>query len=284
MARYATQNATHTLLGLYAQLAAVMPPANPNYQTEFYSLNTKYQDTLAGTSTYPTGHTPSVKYFGVGIGGRKYITEAGGNITSVRPIMPSTENQDLYKPVPVRCVPASADLSTEERANYRIRTTTTMGGTPYILYWLKVIEKDDGGIKFTAVDGTGTLTPYTFASHLTPTPPANAATGATIKTSANRITVGFTGTCELTSVEMDENVKAYIESNSQFYLNPDYVISEVGIYHGVDASVTIGGVTYTEAYGTQLATHICYEGLQWPTAVANFVEKVLLQHGSALLS
>jgi hypothetical protein len=254
-----------------------MIPDNPNYNPLF-TLNIKRG--IDGTHPYPTGTKPSVQYFGVGIGGRRYITDTSGTVTSVRPVLPSTDNQDLYKPIPVRMVPAASDLSEQDRANYRIRTTATINGQSYILYWLKVIDKDAAGIKFSKVDNNGAVVDYTLESNLSPQIPGGSQ-GPVVQSSKSRITVGFTGTCALTNTELDSYVKLYIDAT---YGASDYIISELGIYHGVDDSNTVNAVTYTEAYGAQLATHICYQGLPWPTSTTTFEEKILLQHGSALLS
>lgn len=75
----------------------------------------------------------SVKYFCIGNGGENPNTPYA--ILDVH----DWETR-LYNMVPFRCVPISADLTVEERKNYRLKKTIEINGSRYYAYYAKVFD------------------------------------------------------------------------------------------------------------------------------------------------
>ena len=188
------------------------------------TLNAKY-GVLATTEPK---EVPMLRYFGIGIRGYKNLD----TIQSARPFNPKATDMDLYTPLPIRCVPATNDLSAAERANYRMRVRATYGSTEYICYYLKKINWDPRTLELISKDADGVETPYALNSaNLTPNPP-EVSTGGTIDTNLNRVIVRATGVCEITGAEIMEAVNVIYNGDLE-----KARISEFGFYTGVEQNV-----------------------------------------------
>lgn len=238
-----------TVLSTGQQLAN-MAPVLPEYDPRT-TLN--YLHTVAPTRipTAPS-ETPKIRYFGVGTRGFYNIDDDNKS----KPNEVRNTNMGLYRPLPIRCVPLAEDLTTTERARYRMRVVEQdIAGNPIVSYYLKVIDYTDDRVKYMRRDPiTGVQTPYVFDyGDLTPTPPTPPITGTvTANVELVNATVGMS--MSLTNAEV-------IEAAMLRYGDPWYAtISEIGLYSGFDATHSasdIAGVdfTYIEAMYSQLILH-----------------------------
>lgn len=216
-----------------------------------FSLNTKYN---IGPGHLPT-NIPAVRY--VGIGNRGYYNVGDDGLANT--YIPDTRNQDLHRPMPWRCRPLTEDLSSTERANYRMRTTETINGVVYVLYWLKRITIPSNSIEIKYVNADNQESDYNLTANLAPIPvpitdEADASTDGKPK-----IIVKFTGQFSITDEEIAEAVAIKYNGDSRYGK-----ISEIGIYTGEDRNIqgvsATGTVNYTEAIFTHLAFHKCSQG------------------------
>jgi hypothetical protein len=232
-----------TVLGTIRELYAYsgLPPV---YDTSA-TLNAKYS--VAQTLT-PTA-LPSIGYFGIGIGGCFNVDT--GMLSQPYPVLGT--NMDLYTPIPFRCVPVEQDLTTLERAQYRLRVQKTIGSAAYYLYYLKVITYNQTTVQLTETDPvTASQSPYVLDyTNLNPTHPS-VGTGGTITSVATEVNASVTSTLLLTGAEVTEVVNVLYGGDLRYAK-----ISEIGLYSGQDQ--TIAGTTstgavlnYTEAVLAQL--------------------------------
>ena len=188
------------------------------------TLNAKY-------NLFPERHpttVPMLRYFGIGI--RGYQNTDGNQ--GARPFSPKATDMDLYTPIPIRCVPATNDLTQTERQRYRMRVRTTFNGVEYICYYLKTIVWDPSHVELVQKDTDDVETPYALdPSNLNPEPPSFE-TGGSIDTNLNRVIVRATGVCEITGAEVNEAVNVIYGADVS-----EARISELGFYTGCDIGV-----------------------------------------------
>ncbi len=188
------------------------------------TLNAKY-------NLFPERHpttVPMLRYFGIGI--RGYQNTDGNQ--GARPFSPKATDMDLYTPIPIRCVPATNDLTQTERQRYRMRVRTTFNGVEYICYYLKTIIWDPSHVELVQKDTDDVETPYALdPSNLNPEPPSFE-TGGSIDTNLNRVIVRATGVCEITGAEVNEAVNVIYGADVS-----KARISELGFYTGCDIGV-----------------------------------------------
>ena len=188
------------------------------------TLNAKY-------NLFPERHpttVPMLRYFGIGI--RGYQNTDGNQ--GARPFSPKATDMDLYTPIPIRCVPATNDLTQTERQRYRMRVRTTFNGVEYICYYLKTIVWDPSRVELVQKDTDDVETPYALdPSNLNPEPPSFE-TGGSIDTNLNRVIVRATGVCEITGAEVNEAVNVIYGADVS-----KARISELGFYTGCDIGV-----------------------------------------------
>lgn len=188
------------------------------------TLNAKY-------NLFPERHpttVPMLRYFGIGI--RGYQNTDGNQ--GARPFSPKATDMDLYTPIPIRCVPATNDLTQTERQRYRMRVRTTFNGVEYICYYLKTIVWDPSHVELVQKDTNDVETPYALdPSNLNPEPPSFE-TGGSIDTNLNRVIVRATGVCEITGAEVNEAVNVIYGADVS-----KARISELGFYTGCDIGV-----------------------------------------------
>lgn len=188
------------------------------------TLNAKY-------NLFPERHpttVPMLRYFGIGI--RGYQNTDGNQ--GARPFSPKATDMDLYTPIPIRCVPATNDLTQTERQRYRMRVRTTFNGVEYICYYLQTIVWDPSHVELVQKDTDDVETPYALdPSNLNPEPPSFE-TGGSIDTNLNRVIVRATGVCEITGAEVNEAVNVIYGADVS-----KARISELGFYTGCDIGV-----------------------------------------------
>lgn len=246
--------------------------------TPIYDLNTTLNRKYNVAATTPSSH-PTLKYFGMGIGGTYNVT--GTNLS--QPYQPSDLDMDLYIPLPFVVVPASQDLSSGARAQYRMRVPKMIGGNPYICYYLKVLSLASPSAAYTLRDPTtGVETPYTIDySNLSPVQPSTSSDGSS--GSASEINVSSAASLPISGTEVIQAVSALYGGDMRYAK-----ISEIGIYTGTDATVTAtnstgGSFTYTEALMTQLAIHNTLNGVDMSSPTASFGQQFVFTNGSLIV-
>lgn len=240
-----------TILGDIRELYAYSG-LTPVYDT-LSTLNAKYN---VASTLVPTA-LPTIGYFGIGIGGSFNVST--GNLSQPYPVLAT--NMDLYTPIPFRCVPVEQDLSSGDRANYRIRVRRTIGGSDYFLYYLKTITFSETTIQLTETDPvTRARSAYVLDySNLNPTPPAVNSSGV-VTSSASEVNVSVTNNLQITGAEVTEVINILYGGDLRYAK-----ITELGLYSGQDRIITgidVNGnsISYTEAILAQLNVAYNYLG------------------------
>lgn len=241
-----------TLLGSQLTLSSILP-VNFNLERTF-TLNNHL-------GIYPNAavnEIPKLHYFGVGIGGCYNVND--GNLQA--PFNPARTNMNLYHLIPIRCVPVAEDLTSAERAKYRLRQRATLDdGEEYFLYYLKVLEFSDDITYVRINPSDGTEVPYELdSSNLAPTPNKVSSDSSVI---ANTSTiVGYYETnIEVNADEILEYIKVHFAGDTRYA-----AISEIGFFTGVDFDAqgydgNNVGISYKEAAYTQLYCHTTCNGI-----------------------
>lgn len=255
-----------TIMGMVNQfyaLANVMPTIRLDC-----TINRRYG--VAATLEPKTN--PLIRYFGIGTNGRYPITDPDTSLMQTRD--PSPENLDLYGAIPFRVVPVDADLSPEERANYRMRVRTPFNGQEYWCYYLKLIDFSNSPIEVVRVAPDGTETPYDFnpAANLPPTP-KTLGTSDVVNASDYYIAVRCKAKATIYGTEIQEYLNVF-KGGDDRYGN----ISEYGFYTGEDRLVTADGVDYTEAVYVQLSQHRCTGGNDMSDPTSFHDETISFEH------
>lgn len=218
-------------------------------------------------------HTPTLKYFMIGIGGRRNVNSD----TLTAPVPVSRENLGLYKPIPFRCVTIENDLNADERANYRLRRIFALqNGQRMVAYYAKLID----GItsKTTMVssskDGEHEVKYTPDYSKLTPIPPEVPINGTTEDNIGSEVTVLKNVNLPITGQEVLESVSVLYDGN---LLNA--TISEIGLCTGEDQDVKVldaanNAFSMTEAIGVQLYLHTTWNGTSFTSYQASFTEVI----------
>ena len=247
-----TEFTVKTLLGVQRSLEAQLPisPINDAQTT----LNTKYG--VNANTGFTANGKPLLQYVGVGIRGFHNIDDG---ILSEPNVVLAT-NMDLYTPLPIRVVPIEQDLSSIERANYRMRVVQTVGGDQYACYYLKKITPASPTVNFTVTDEDGVESEYVIDyDNMSPEPPDPEIQGV-VAASANAINVSSATQILITGAEVHEAINVLYDGNMQYAK-----LSEIGVYMGEDQTVVAqdylgDNFNYTEAIFCQLAFHRTWNG------------------------
>lgn len=259
-------NVTKTILGTTNDLETTLS-VTPRYDVKS-TLNAKYQ--ILATGIPAAGQHPIMRYFGIGIGGSRNVD--GQNLSQPQAV--SSLNMDIYTPIPFRCLPIEQDLSTADRAQYRIRTIITIGSQQYVCYYLKLITVDNTTVQYTKLNSTNnTQQAYTLDySNLTPTAPTTSIDGSSNSVSSE-IDVTVPTNFLVSGTEVQEAIQVLYNGDLRYAR-----ITEIGVYTGTDIQNTANDsnnnpFTYTESIMTQLAMHYTFNGVDMssPTAAFNSV-------------
>jgi hypothetical protein len=233
-----TSQVGKTILGTIRELTAYAG-LTPSYDTAA-TLNAKYSN---NASLVPTA-LPAVRYFGIGIGGSFNVDT--GSLSQAYPVLGT--NMDLYTPIPFRCVPVEQDLSSVDRAPYRMRVRQTINGADYYLYYLKLITYSQTTVQLTKTDPVTQLqVPYVLDyTNLRPTKPTVNSSGA-VTSSVTEVNASVTSTLALTGAEVAEVINVLYAGDLRYAK-----ISEIGLYFGEDrvvAGTNSAGaaISYTES-------------------------------------
>jgi hypothetical protein len=202
---------------------------------------------------------PSLAYIGIGNKGASYdLTSDGYVLTTQLPHL--ARDASLYNFIPFVIRPISSDLSSTERLKYRLRVPTTINGTDYVAYYLKVLPLDNlvPSVELRNVNN-GVITTSNFTpdqSDLSPTPP-------TLQNQNVNDPNGdyLVSTAKVTFTLDAQDITEILDAANLLYGDPRYaVINEVALCTGVDKILqgTFGNTTsnYTDSIATQVAAFI----------------------------
>lgn len=247
---------TTSLLGSQLGLSVLLPVTTTEQPeltlNNYYNIATQY-NTL-------NGEVPKLRYFGVGIKG---CYNADDGILSSA-YNPERTDMNLYQLIPIRCRPVDEDLSDSERSKYRLRLRKTLtDGNEYFLYYLKVLNFDEG-VKFKSVNtSTGAEDTYELSTEYLDPKPKKPNTNVTIETSATSIVAYCEANVEISGKEVLEYINVAYNGDTRYAK-----ISEIGFFTGIDREVPGSvvsnnqsvAINYTEACYTQLYNHATWLG------------------------
>ncbi len=265
-----------TLLGMKNTLCSILPITfTPNMDC---TLNSKYSVYQAVTPS----EVPKIRYYGIGIGGKYNVTDTDLS----EAYKPSMKDMDLYVPIPFRCLAEDEDslLTSTERAKYRMRVLTTINGVKYYCYYLKALEYTDE-MYFSYVDpDTNQEVVYTLdATNLRPTGTKPSTSGVTDVTTTD-ISAYAIANVVINNEEIAEAVNILYNGDLR-----RCVISELGIYTGIDSTVEALDYqsvrfSYLESVYTQLATKHTWNGTDLSQAGSYLSSKVCFTDAGILVS
>ena len=185
------------------------------------------------------GELPHTQCFAIGLKGATVTVSDNMFITTYREYNPSWAS--LLGPIPFIVRRQNDDLTEGQKALYRMRTTQSYNGVPYICYYLKKLDLDLGTPdveKRVMSNGSSVNTPWSPSdSHLNPQPMETAGNPVTVSedtflTAFKKIKV------ELTPFDIQEIMNAC----NIIYGNPDVAnINEIALVSGVDRNVQTSG-------------------------------------------
>lgn len=257
---------TKTLACALYEMQAISNVA-PRYLTDT-TLNSKYNNFPTTLPSAP----PKLAFFGIGVNGFKNLNDQ--NLQA--PFIPSSEDLDLYAPLPFRCVPVGSDLTPTVAANYRMRVRKIINGEAYWCYYLKKIAYVANSVQIISTNlttGVNTILADLDPTNLTPTPTVTSAEGNT--TATTKVSVSLTASVQITGAEVIEAINVLYGGNLL-----KSVISEIGIYTGNDQTATLSdglGGTFSghEVMFASLAYH--YTSLPTPFQNPKRIENIALQ-------
>lgn len=247
---------TTSLLGSQLGLSVLLPVTTTEQPeltlNNYYNIATQY-NTL-------NGEVPKLRYFGVGIKG---CYNADDGILSSA-YNPERTDMNLYQLIPIRCRPVDEDLSDSERSKYRLRLRKTLtDGNEYFLYYLKVLNFDEG-VRFKSVNtSTGAEDTYELSTEYLDPKPKKPNTNVTIETSATSIVAYCEANVEISGKEVLEYINVAYNGDTRYAK-----ISEIGFFTGIDREIPGSvvsnnqsvAINYTEACYTQLYNHATWLG------------------------
>ncbi len=221
------------------------------------TLNKKFN--LFPAELPSTNEYPSLKYIAIGNKGVDY--EIGtNNYILTKPIPHLPRHASLYNFIPFVARPLSNDLSSTERALYRMRVITNIAGTDYAMYYLKVLPLDAviPSVELRTVSN-GVITSATFTPDLSDLNPVAPVISNTDLNNPNGDYLVSTAKINFALGATD--IQEIMDACNLIYGDPRYaVISEIALCTGVDKiqQGVFGSTTapYTESIATQIAAFI----------------------------
>ena len=246
---------TRTIYSAHSQTAKLL--GLPFTVLENSTLNMKFN--LFPADLPNTNEYPSLKYIAIGNKGVDYEIGTNGYILT-KPVPHLPRHASLYNFIPFIARPLSADLNSTERALYRMRVITNIGGTDYVFYYLRVLPLDTviPAVELRNVDNAViTSTPFVpELSDLSPVPPV--ISGVNLNNPNGDYLVS---TAKVNFVLSAQDITEIMDACNIIYGDARYaVISEIALCTGVDKtkSGVFGSTTapYTESIATQIAAFI----------------------------
>lgn len=222
------------------------------------TLNQRFgiaEGTEAVISTSQKEVFPITKYLVIGVGG---MESSGAQFPNH--LAHSPANAALNNHIPFRMVPIEADLSSTERAKYRLRVLEEHGGASYYAYYARVVDLNESEI----ITASSTVTEglvsneevHSFDEHFLTEPTMTIVDNSQVMTNNGyHMLVKTTYTVVLDDQDISHIVDACV---IRFGDDRAAVISEVGICAGTDITYNKdyndgeGNVEYTEAINMQI--------------------------------
>jgi hypothetical protein len=249
------ENIIRTALGAQlqtCQLLGIPRPVDP-----YTTLNEKF-DISAEIELAPSD-IPKVQYIGIGNGGHRMVV-GGSGLTKPEPVQHKVTDTGMFNQLPFVLRRTDNDLSSTDRAKYRLRKFETHDSVQYIAYYLKALDLSATECvleKRSIKDGVVVTSPFTYSnSDLAPVPPDITPTEI-ITTTGEYIVATAKVPFIMDTGEIDE----YLNVCRIIYGDDSYaMISEIALCAGADRLVSgiVDGLstTYTEAIGVQITSFI----------------------------
>lgn len=222
---------------------------------DYSTLNEHFQ--IEHGTAFPADKKPEIKYLVIGRGGHTNVPGNNG-LTDLNEHR--IDNACLMEHLPLRAVPASADLPADERDKYRLRKLRTLAGNQWFLYYGMVIKdiSTDIDVKIgTKTDGGITYSDFESKPEQLNPKPVTITEGVRNRSTDKQISVKSPFPIKLTAADIGYIVEAVnlIHGDLRYAQ-----ISEMGIVSGFDKVVTSneGGssVSYTEVIAAQVYNYL----------------------------
>lgn len=239
-----------------AYIQSCMALQKPISYMEWTTLNEKFG--VATSAQIPTDKYPAINCAVIGNGGHK-IKGTGQTATTV-PAQHESSDAALFNHLPFVLREPSNDLTIDQMANYRLRTTITVNNQQYVAYYAKVLDTSNTvpSIVSKVTDGDTVVTsPFVpSVSDLSPTPVDLTVVSPNL---VNNELLSVTSLVNLVFTAQDQ--AEFINACSIIYGDPVYSnISEIGICSGIDVTVQgqLNGtaVNYTESVGMMVLSYM----------------------------
>jgi hypothetical protein len=244
-----------TIYSAHAQTCKLM--GLPFTVLENSTLNKKFN--MFPTDLPNSNEYPALKYIAIGNKGVEYEIGTNGYILT-KPVPHLPHHASLYNFIPFIARPVTGDLSSTERALYRMRVITNIGGTDYVFYYLRVLATDTviPSVELRNVNNA-VITSSPFVpdiSDLSPVPPV--ISGVNLNNPNGDYLVS---TAKINFVLSAQDITEIMDACNLIYGDARYaVISEIALCSGVDKTKqgVFGATTapYTESIATQIAAFI----------------------------
>lgn len=221
------------------------------------TLNQKFnlfKDEVPAINEYPV-----LGYLGIGNKGATYeVTDTGFILTT--PVRHLPRDASLYNFIPFLVRDINNDISSTERAKYRLRVLVPIGGITYAVYYLRALTIADlvPSVELRNVDGEN-ITTNSFVptqSDLAPNHPE--IDNSNLNTANGDYLVS---TSKINFVLGRAEVQEIMDACQILFGDPRYaVINEIAVISGIDKILqgTFGATTsnYTEVIAAQVASFI----------------------------
>lgn len=240
------QHVTKTIYGSELQTARVL--LRPLNVREFTTINEAISDSIKvpyqpkvstqGLQEFesfdPVNDSPKISIGYVVIGNGGHNTSITANETSFQtPRVHQATDAAPFKMIPFICKPAAADISDEERRNYRLRKILIIDGEPYVAYYAKVLDFSNSEVNTIisrTINGETIYTPFVpTINNLRPIPVPPG-----VEDDGTKIFASATTTFEFT----EKDVEYLTEASINMFGSPhEAIISEIGFCSGLDKKI-----------------------------------------------
>lgn len=247
---------TRTIYGSYLQTCLTMK--RPFIVAENTTLNEKFG--IQSGVNPANGVYPELGYWCIGNGGM-HATISGDYLIKKNPIQHRGTDAALFKHTPFVLRETNNDLSSTERARYRLRREEVHNGRSYYAYYARKIDLTTAvvGMEYiSVVDGVETPQPFIpNSSHLNPQPPLLDNNGVNI-VSGDMTSV----TTPIALTFSIDDIKEYLDVCRILFGDDNAAtITEIAIVSGVDKVVSVTGYNnvafnFTEIIAAQVNSHL----------------------------
>lgn len=255
---YLKKRTTRTIYGNAVQTALALNKVHKVKQ--YTTLNEKLG--IKQTESLTDFDRPEIKMFVIGIGGHSF-TLGKNNIPLPTAVEHETTDAALYQQIPFVVRAVGDDLTTAERARFRLRKLISINNVTYIAYYGRLFDSANTSIDMTTNlrdNNTGniTTTPFTPTSaNLNPQPPVTSNSGE-IPASDTYMQVNAEIDLTMSSADLAElrDVARILFGDESYAM-----VSEWGVCSCVDTQAQGqdgqgNQFEYTEALAVQINDHI----------------------------